>query len=83
MGEWESGRVGEGRVGEVRVGEWESGRVGEGRVGEWESGRGGEWERGEWEKEGKRFDLQLKGQQVYTAQLLAISPCVGPGKGVD
>ena len=48
-------------------------------MGEWESGRVGEVRVGE----GKRFDLQLKGQQVYTAMSLAISPCVGPGKGVD
>ena len=62
-------------MGEGRVGEWEIGRVGEVRVGEVRVG--------EWEKEGKRFDLQLKGQQVYTAMSMAISPCVGPGKGID
>ena len=49
-----------------------------GRVGEWESGRVGEKVEGE----GKRFDLQLKGQQSYTPMSRAISPCVGPGEGI-
>ena len=76
MGEWERGEWEMGEWESGRVGEWESGRVGEGRG---ESGRVGEKAEGE----GKRLDLQLKGQQVYTAMSLAISPCVGPGKGID